>query len=119
MHLLSGKRPYVNSSKMHAMNQQAMRKEGVLQPILPDPLPIALETVLSCWVAVEMGALELGMSELGVMELGMSELGVMELGMSELGVSELGVMGCVVMIVGGSVTSHTASFGPPQSCARS
>ena len=94
---------------IHAMNQQAMRKEGVLQPILPDPLPIALETVLSCWVAVEMGALELGMSELGVMELGMSELGV----------SELGVMGCVVMIVGGSVTSHTASFGPPQSCARS
>jgi len=79
------------------MNQQAMRKEGILQPILPDPLPDTLpgETpVLGGWVAMELDGMSLGMLELGV-------------------------MGCVVTIVGGSITSHTASFGPPQSCARS
>ena len=74
---------------IHAMNQQTMRKEGILQPILADPLII--RAVGGCGSGCE--------GRWG---------GVMS-----------GVMGGVVTIAGGSVTSHTASFGPPQSCARS
>jgi len=40
---------YVNSSKIHAVNQQAMRKEGILQPILTDPPP-GVTSVSGHWV---------------------------------------------------------------------
>ena len=120
----------INSSKKHAMSQQAMKKQDTSQLILPDPLPIpwfsggaGLFTIgcvgVVCCAVEGMDVVCCEVEGVDVVCCAVEGVDVVCCAVEGVDVVCCEVEGVAVVIMGDSVTSHTVSFGPPQSCARS